>query len=66
MQHPPYSPALDTNDYWLFPKTQFAWKWRISQDFEDIQKRKKITMALKAIPKREFKKIFPTVAKLLD
>jgi hypothetical protein len=24
MQHPPYSPALDTNDYWLFPKTQFA------------------------------------------
>jgi hypothetical protein len=38
MKHPPYSPALAQNDFWLFPKIKSARKGRRFQDIEDIQK----------------------------
>jgi len=37
MEHPPYSPDLALNDFWLFPKIKSALKvWRF-QDIEDFQ-----------------------------
>jgi histone-lysine N-methyltransferase SETMAR len=55
MKHPPYSPSLASNYFWLFPKTNCALVGRIFQDTENI---KDVTMALKAIPQQEFQKSF--------
>jgi transposase len=57
MQHPPYSPDLARNDFWLFPKIKSSLKGRIFQDTEDIIQ-KNVTMALKATPHQEFQKCF--------
>jgi histone-lysine N-methyltransferase SETMAR len=39
MEHPPCSPNLAPNDFWLFPEIKCALKiWRF-QDIEDIQKK---------------------------
>jgi hypothetical protein len=46
MEHPPYSPDLALNDFWLFPKIKSV------QNIEDIQK-KNMTMASKAIPQQK-------------
>jgi hypothetical protein len=54
MEHPPYSPDLVPNDFWLFPKTNSTLKRRRYQDIEDIQN--SVTMALKAISQHEFQK----------
>jgi hypothetical protein len=48
MEHPPYSPDLDTNNFWLFPKIKSALKGRIFQDNEGIKKG--VTTSLEAIP----------------
>jgi transposase len=37
MEHPPCSPDLVPNDFWLLPKIKFALKGLIFQDAEDIQ-----------------------------
>jgi hypothetical protein len=38
MEHPPFSPDLALNDFWLFSKIKSALKgWRF-QDIEDITK----------------------------
>jgi hypothetical protein len=42
MEHPPYFPDLDPNDFWLFLKIKSAIKGRRLQDIEDIQKKKKM------------------------
>jgi hypothetical protein len=59
IQHPPYSPDLAPNNFWLFPKIKSALKERIFQDIKDIQNN--VTTALKAVPQQELQKIFPTV-----
>jgi len=56
MEHPPYSPDLDPNDFWLFPRIKSALKGRRFQYTEDIQKN--MITALKAIPQQEFQKYF--------
>jgi transposase len=56
IEPPPHSPDLAAIDFWLFPKTKSALKWRHFQDTEDIQKN--VTTALKAIPQQEFQKCF--------
>jgi hypothetical protein len=38
MEHPPYSPNLTLNDFWLFPKIKSVRRERRFQDVEDIQK----------------------------
>jgi transposase len=38
MEHPPYSPDLDPNDFLLFPKIKSALKRRKFQDTGDIKK----------------------------
>jgi hypothetical protein len=38
MEHPPYSPDLVPNDFWLFPKIKSALKGRGLQNTEDIKK----------------------------
>jgi transposase len=48
MVHPPCSPDLAPNDFWLFPKIKSALKGRRFQDIEDMKK--KVTITLKAIP----------------
>jgi histone-lysine N-methyltransferase SETMAR len=55
MEHPPSSPDLAPNDFWLFPKIKSALKGRRFQDIKDIQK---VTTALKAVPQQEFPKYF--------
>jgi len=57
MEHLPSSPDLAPNDFWLFPKIKSALKGQRFQDTEDIQK-KKVMMALKAIPQQQFQKYF--------
>jgi hypothetical protein len=37
MEHPPHSPDLPPNVFWLFPKIKSALKGRRIQDIEDIQ-----------------------------
>jgi hypothetical protein len=58
IDHPPHYPDLAPNDFWLFPKIKSALKGRRFQDIEDIQKKKKVTSALKDIPQQEFQKCF--------
>jgi hypothetical protein len=38
MEHPPCSPDLDPNDFWLFLQTKSALKKRRLQDTKDIKK----------------------------
>jgi len=56
MDHPPYSPALATNDFWLFPEIKSVFQGRRYQDTEDIKKN--VTAVLKAFPQWEFQKHF--------
>jgi hypothetical protein len=54
MEYPLWSPDLDLNNFWLFPKMKSALKGPRFQDIEDI--RKNVMTALKAIPWQEFQK----------
>jgi hypothetical protein len=56
MEHPPYSPDLALNDFWLFPEIKYALKGRRFQNNEDIQKN--VMTELKAIPQQGFQKCF--------
>jgi hypothetical protein len=38
IEHPPYSPDLTPNDFWLYPKVKSALKGRRFQNIEDILK----------------------------
>jgi transposase len=55
-EHPPCSPDLAPNYFWLFPKINYALKGRRFQDTEDIHKN--VTKVLKIIPQQEFQKYF--------
>jgi len=48
MEHPPCSPDLAPNDFWMFPEIKFALKGRRFHDIEDLHKN--MTTALKVIP----------------
>jgi hypothetical protein len=54
MEHPPHSPDLALNDFWLFPRIKSALKGQKFQDVEGIQK--KVTMVLKTVPQQELQK----------
>jgi histone-lysine N-methyltransferase SETMAR len=58
IEHPPCSPHLAPDDFWLFPKSEPAVKRRRFQHIEDIQKRDKCTgsSSITGVPK-----MFPTV-----
>jgi len=55
MEHPPYSPDLALNRFWVFSKINSSLKGRGFQDTEDI---KKVMTLMKAIPQQEFQKCF--------
>jgi histone-lysine N-methyltransferase SETMAR len=57
IEHPPCSPDLSPNDFWLFPKVKSALKGRRFQDIENTPQ-KNVTTALKAIPQQEFQNCF--------
>jgi hypothetical protein len=60
MEHPPNSPYLASDDFWLFPEIKSALKGRRFQNIEDIQKKKRDdgteSCSTTAVPK-----MFPTV-----
>jgi hypothetical protein len=60
MQHPPYSPNLALNDFWLFPKMKSALKGRRFQGNEDIQT--KCDDGTESYSTTRIPKMFPTVA----
>jgi histone-lysine N-methyltransferase SETMAR len=50
MEHPPCSPELTPNDFWLFTKIKSDLKGRRFQDIEDIQN--EVTTAQKNVPQQ--------------
>jgi histone-lysine N-methyltransferase SETMAR len=56
LDHPPYSPALASCDFWPFPKLKTALKGCIFSDTADIQEQ--AMTILKSIPEEEFQKCF--------
>jgi hypothetical protein len=60
MEHPPHSPDLAPNDFWLFPKIKSAVKDRRFQDTEDIQN--KCDDGTESYSTAGVPKMFPTVA----
>jgi histone-lysine N-methyltransferase SETMAR len=59
MEHPPYSPDLALNDFWLFPNIKSSLKGRRFQDTEDIKKSDDST---KSYSTTGVPKMFPIVA----
>jgi len=58
IKHPPYSPALAPNIFWLFQKIKSALKGRKFQDAES----KNVTTVLKSCSTEEVPNVFQTVA----
>jgi histone-lysine N-methyltransferase SETMAR len=56
LDHPPYSPYLALNDFFLFPKIKQILIGRHFDDIDDI--RNHTTSALKAIPQNQFQNSF--------
>jgi transposase len=56
LEHPPYSPDLAPNDFFMLQKIKEILKGRHFDDIEDI--RSIMTAALKAIPQNQFKNSF--------
>jgi hypothetical protein len=54
IEHPPCSPDVAPNDFWLFSEIKCALKGRRFQDIENIQRN--VMAALKVIPQQEFQK----------
>jgi transposase len=52
LEHPPYSPDLAPNDFFLFPKIKKILKGRHFDDTDDIGSN--TTAALKATPQNQF------------
>jgi hypothetical protein len=63
MEHPPCSPDLPLNDFWLFPKIKSALKTRRFQDIEDTRKCEDDTESYSTTGVPE---MFPTVAASLS
>jgi histone-lysine N-methyltransferase SETMAR len=59
MEHPPCSPDVAPNDFWLFPKINSALKGRRFRDIEDI---KKCDYGTESCSTTGVPKMFPTVA----
>jgi len=59
MEHPPSSPDLAPNDFWLFPKIKSALKGRRFQDIENI---KICDDGTESCSTTAVRKMFPTVA----
>jgi hypothetical protein len=59
MEHPPYSPDLVPNGFWLFPEIKSALKGRRFQHTEDMKQCDDGTESCSAIIVSE---MFPTVA----
>jgi hypothetical protein len=60
LKHPPCSPDLSPNDFWLFSKIKSALKAAKISGYSRRQKKKcdDVTTALKAVPQQEFQKCF--------
>jgi transposase len=56
LEHPPYSPDLAPNDFFLFMKIKKILKGRHFDDIDDI--RSNTTTTLKAIPQNQFQNCF--------
>jgi hypothetical protein len=56
LEHPPYSPDLALNDFFLFQKIKEILKGRHFDDIDDI--RSNMTAALKTIPQNQFQHCF--------
>ncbi|PNF20643.1 hypothetical protein B7P43_G03017 [Cryptotermes secundus] len=56
LEHPPSSPDLAPNDFFLFSKTMETLKGRHFDDIDDI--RSNTAAALKAVPQNQFKNCF--------
>jgi len=56
LEHPAYSPDVDSNDFFLFAKIKEILKGRNFDDIDDI--RSNTTAALKAIPQNQFQNCF--------
>jgi transposase len=56
LEHPPYSPDLAPNDFFLFPKIKAILKARYFDGIDDI--RINTTVALKAIAQNQFQNCF--------
>jgi len=56
LEHPAYSPDLEPNDFFLFPKIKEILKGRHFNKIDDI--RSNTTAAVKAIPQNEFQNCF--------
>jgi transposase len=59
LEHPPYSPDLAPNNFFLFPKIKHILKGRHFDDVDDI--RSNTTADLKAIPQNLFENCFERV-----
>jgi len=60
MEHPPYSPDLVLNDFWLFPKIKSALMGPRFQDTEDIQKMRQHCWSKCRAALREYFKVDPS------
>jgi len=56
LEHPAYSPDLDPNDFFLFPKIKKILKGRHFDDIDDIRNNTKA--ALKTIPQNQLQNCF--------
>jgi hypothetical protein len=63
MEHPPYSPYLAPNDFWLFPKIKSSLNGRI---FPIMKTFKKCNDDTESYSTTQVPKMFPTVAASLD
>ena len=56
MSHPPYSPHLTPNNYFLFPQMKTVLRGKHFADVEEVKQ--KMAEALKGIKTDKFKKLF--------
>jgi transposase len=56
LEHPPYSPDLAPNEFFVFPKIKEIFKGRHFDDINDI--RNNIWAPMKAIPQKQFQNCF--------
>jgi hypothetical protein len=56
LEHPPYSPDLAIEDFFLFPKVKEILIGRHFDDTDDM--RRNTTVSLKAIPQNKFQNCF--------
>ncbi|XP_071558193.1 histone-lysine N-methyltransferase SETMAR-like [Temnothorax nylanderi] len=64
LEHPPYSPDLDPNDFWLFPKLKSAIKGKRYNNIHDMEQA--LTVALETISKEQYKDCFENFSNRLQ